>query len=197
MVGAIVNGSIVSLDYVLQNNDIVKINTNKSSTPSREWINMAYTASAKNKIKAYFNKIDKEENLKKGEDLLLKELRRKKIPAAQFYEEENIDKVFDEFHVGDLTELYIGIGSGKFSAISVVNVIGLEEQSKEEILLNKVNIHQLLLTKTVNLLFHNNQQHDQLYNYKLIFHRKFICKYYIIRKNMINNNFIIFDLFLI
>ena len=139
MVGAIVNGNIVSLDYQLQNNDIVKINTNKSSTPSREWINMAYTAQAKNKIKAYFNKIDKEENLKKGEELLLKELRRKKISNVEFYKDENIDKVLEEFHVGDLTELYISIGSGKFSAISIVNVIGLEEQSKEEIILNKVN----------------------------------------------------------
>ncbi len=139
MVGAIVNGNIVSLDYQLQNNDIVKINTNKSSTPSREWINMAYTAQAKNKIKAYFNRIDKEENLKKGEELLLKELRRKKVSNVEFYKDENIDKILEEFHVGDLTELYIGIGSGKFSTISVVNIINIEEQSKEELLLSKVN----------------------------------------------------------
>ena len=139
MVGAIVNGNIVSLDYELQDNDIVKINTNKSSVPSREWINMAYTAQAKNKIKAYFNKIDKEENLKKGEESLLKELRRKKISTSEFFKDENIEKVLEEFHVGDLTELYIGIGSGKFSSISVVNVILIEEKSKEEIILSKVN----------------------------------------------------------
>ena len=48
MVGAIVNGNIVPLDYKLQDNDIIKINTNKSSFPSREWINMAYTQQAKN-----------------------------------------------------------------------------------------------------------------------------------------------------
>ena len=139
MVGAIVNGNIVSLDYELQNNDIVKINTNKSSTPSREWINMAYTAQAKNKIKAHFNRIDKEENLKKGEELLLKELRRKKISNIDFYKEENIDKILEEFHVGDLTELYIGIGSGKFSTIAILNVMLTEEKSKEEIILSKVN----------------------------------------------------------
>ena len=139
MVGAIVNGNIVSLDYQLQNNDIVKINTNKSSTPSREWISIASTTQAKNKIKAYFNKIDKEENLKKGEELLLKELRRKKVSNSEFYKDENIDKVLEEFHVGDLTELYIGIGSGKFSPIAVINSILIEEQSKEELLLSKVN----------------------------------------------------------
>ena len=139
MVGAIVNGNIVSLDYVLQNNDIVKINTNKSSTPSREWISMAYTAQARNKIKAYFNRIDKEENLKKGEELLLKELRRKKIANADFYKDENIDKVLDELHVGDLTELYIGIGSGKFSTVSIVNIINEKEKTKEEIILDKLS----------------------------------------------------------
>jgi len=139
MVGALVNGNIVSLDYQLKNNDIVKINTNKSSTPSREWINMAFTQQAKNKIKAYFNRIDKEENLKKGEDLLLKELRRKKVSNIEFYKDENIDKILEEFHVGDLTELYISIGSGKFSPIAIINSIKSEEKSKEEIILSKVN----------------------------------------------------------
>ena len=58
MVGAIVNNNIVPLDYKLKDNDIIKINTNKNSVgPSREWINMAYTSSAKNKIKGFFNKI--------------------------------------------------------------------------------------------------------------------------------------------
>ena len=150
MVGAIVNGNIVSLDYELQNNDIVKVNTNKSSVPSREWINMAYTAQAKNKIKAYFNKIDKEENLKKGEELLLKELRRKKIPTSEFFKDENIEEILEEFHVGDLTELYIGIGSGKFSSISVVNIILIEEKSKEEILLSKVNSNVEIKTSAKN-----------------------------------------------
>ena len=139
MIGAIVNGNIVPLDYKLQDNDIIKINTNKSSFPSREWLNMAYTAQARNKIKAYFNRIDKEENLKKGEELLNKELRKKKIAITDFYKDENIDKILEELHIGDLTELYINIGNNKFSPISVINIINNEEISKEEFLLSKVN----------------------------------------------------------
>ena len=139
MVGALVNENIVPLDYKLQDNDIIKINTNKASTPSREWINMAYTTQAKNKIRAYFNKIDKEENLKKGEELLAKELRRKKISGQEFFKEENLEKIFNELHVGDLTELYINIGSGKFSPISVINTLNTNELTKEELLLSKVN----------------------------------------------------------
>ena len=53
-VGAIVNNNIVPLNYELQDNDIVKINTNKSSTPSKEWINMVKSTATKNKIKQFF-----------------------------------------------------------------------------------------------------------------------------------------------
>ncbi len=141
MVGAIVNGNIVPLDYKLQDNDIVKINTNKTQTPSREWVNIAYTAQAKNKIKAYFNKIDKEENLKRGEELLNKELRRKKISNTDFYKDENIDKILNEFHLDNLTDLYIGIGNGKYSPLSIINVITGIEKSKEKIILSKVNVN--------------------------------------------------------
>ncbi len=139
MVGAIVNGNIVPLDYKLQDNDIVKINTNKSQTPSREWINMAYTAQAKNKIKSYFNKIDKEENLKKGEDLLNKELKKKKITLSEFYKDENIEKILDEVHLDNLTDLYIGIGNGKFSPTSVVNIVNNKPIPKENIILSRIN----------------------------------------------------------
>jgi len=142
MVGAIVNGNIVSLDYKLNDNDIVKINTNKNSYPSREWINMAYTSQAKNKIKSFFNKIDKEENLKKGEELLNKELRKKKIPTAEFFKDENIDKILNELHIGDLPELYINIGNNKYSPISVINIIKNDEKTKEEIILDRVNSNQ-------------------------------------------------------
>jgi len=142
MVGAIVNGNIVPLDYKLNDNDIIKINTNKNSYPSREWINMAYTSQAKNKIKSFFNKIDKEENLKKGEELLNKELRKKKIPTAEFFKDENIDKILNELHIGDLPELYINIGNNKYSSISVINIINNEEKTKEEIILDRVNSNQ-------------------------------------------------------
>ncbi len=54
-VGAIVNGQIVPLDYQLQkNNDIVKINTNKSAHPSKEWLNIVKSTQARNKIRSYF-----------------------------------------------------------------------------------------------------------------------------------------------
>ena len=139
MVGALVNGNIVSLDYKLNDGDIIKINTNKNSTgPSREWIDMAFTAQAKNKIKSFYNKIDKEEYLKKGIEILQKEVKKRKIPYSEFYSNNVIEKLLTELKYGDMTELHINIGNGKISALQVVNTVYSETKSKEELILDKI-----------------------------------------------------------
>lgn len=150
MIGAIVNDSIVPLDYKLEDNDVIKINTNKNSVPSREWIKMAYTAHARNKIKSYFNKIDKEENSKIGEELLSKELRKKKISNDEFFTSENINKIITESKLGDLNEVYIAIGSGKLSVLSVINMTINKTKSKEEVILDKINNNIKYDTNTKN-----------------------------------------------
>ena len=139
MVGAIVNNNIVPFDYKLKNNDIIKINTNPNSFgPSREWIDIAKTNHAKNKIKGFFNKIEKDEYLKNGEELLEKELRKKKIAINDFLSNENIQKILKEYNFKDLNELYISIGNNNVQVNAVINVI-LEENknTKEEIILRK------------------------------------------------------------
>ena len=138
MVGAIVNGNIVPLDYKLQSNDVVRINTNKASVgPSREWLNIVYTTQAKNKIRAFFNRIDKDENLKKGQESLEKELKRRKIVLTSFYTDVNINSVLSYFKVSNIDELYIGIGSGKIAVGQIMNYLYKEIDSKEEIILRK------------------------------------------------------------
>lgn len=138
MVGAIVNNSIVSLDYQLQDNDIVKINTNKNSPgPSKEWISMAKNYQTKNKIKAFFNKIDKEEYLKRGEELLNKELRKRDITKAEFMKEENISKIVSELKSTDMTEVFVELGNGKINPNQIINVIHGANESKEDLILKR------------------------------------------------------------
>lgn len=139
MVGAIVNNNIVPLDYELKNNDVIKVNTNKNSAgPSREWIDIAKTAQAKNKIRNFFRKIDKDEYLKRGEETLNKELRKKKISYTDFSSEENINKVLSELKLGSIEELYINIGNNKISPIAVTNIITDANDTKEDIIFKKV-----------------------------------------------------------
>ncbi len=138
MVGAIVNGNIVPLDYKLNDNDIIKINTNKTSNPNRDWLDMCFTQQAKNKIKAFFNKVDKNEYLKKGEESLIKELRKRKIVINDFLSNENLDKIFSNLKIDNTSDLYIGIGSNKFTANQVINIITNETKTKEQLILDKI-----------------------------------------------------------
>lgn len=132
MVGALVNGNIVPLDYKLQDNDKVKINTNKNSTPNRDWIDMCITSQAKNKIRSFFNKTDKEEYLKIGEEKLTKEFRKRKLTDIDY------NKIFNELKIDNLNDLYINIGNNKYSVNQVINIITNENKSKEQLILDKV-----------------------------------------------------------
>ena len=129
MVGAIVNDSIVSLDYELQDNDIVKIITNKNSPgPSKEWLNIAKSTRVKNKIKSFFTRSEKENYIERGKADLEKELRKRKIPFNDFLTDENIDEIFKNAKVTDLNDLYLNIGNGKFSSSYVINLIYKKEE---------------------------------------------------------------------
>jgi len=123
MVGAIVNNNIVPLDYELKSNDIVKVITNRSSSPSKEWLTIAKTTQARNKIKNYFSKTEKEVYIDRGKELLEKELRKRKVSFQEFYTDENIKILLDETKCDDLDDLYLNIGNSKFSSQYIVNLI--------------------------------------------------------------------------
>ena len=123
MVGAIVNNNIVPLNYELKDNDIVKINTNKSSTPSKEWLNIVKATKTKNRIKSFFTKNDREIYIERGTYSLEKELRKKKLSISEFLSDENLEKIFDSFKVDDLEDLYLHIGNGKAPVNAVINTV--------------------------------------------------------------------------
>ena len=138
MIGAIVNGNIVPLDYKLKDGDIVKINTNKNSKgPSQEWINICFTTSAKNKIKAFFSKIDKEKTTSDGKDMLIKTIRRKKLSINDIMDDKKIKIALDDLGLNNENELYYEIGIGKYNPTSVIKTI-LGEKEDEKRALEKV-----------------------------------------------------------
>lgn len=122
-VGAIVNGNIVPLNYELKDNDIVKINTNKSSTPSKAWLNMVHATATKNKIKAFFTKNDREVYIERGKYNLEKELRKRKLVFSEFFSDSNVKKICDTIKVENLDEVYLSIGNGKQTVNGVINII--------------------------------------------------------------------------
>lgn len=134
MVGALVNGAIASLDYELKNNDIVKINTSKTSTgPKKEWLNFVKCTQTKNKIKSFFVKTEREVYIERGKEALEKELRKQKIAFNDFLTEENKKEIFEKTKVESLEDLYLHIGNNKFAPKTVINFIYKHEESMPQI----------------------------------------------------------------
>ena len=157
LTGAIVNNSMVPLTYELKNTDVIKIITNNNSKgPSREWLNIATTTSAKNKIKNFFNRTTKEDYINQGKELLEKELRRKKIPISEFQTEENLERVFTKFKLESLEDLYLNIGNNKYSAKAIVKQETEEEKQVEKEVkpLIKASDSDILVGDTKNIEVH-------------------------------------------
>jgi len=140
MVGALVNNVIVPLNYLLQDGDVVKINTSKSSSPSLGWLDFVKLTQTKNKIKAFFTKSRKEELINLGKDILDKELRKRKISINEFYNDANIKQIIKELKLKDLDSVLINVGNNKFNPRYVINIIYKEEEEKQEVI-NRVIVH--------------------------------------------------------
>jgi guanosine-3',5'-bis(diphosphate) 3'-pyrophosphohydrolase len=129
-VGAKVNGKIVPLDYQLRNGDICEILVNKSSRPSLDWLAIARTSSAKHKIKQWFRKERKDENVVAGQESVERELAREHL-RVDLARGEPIEKIAKRMNYASTTDLFAAIGFGDASAVSVV--LKLKEEVKSNL----------------------------------------------------------------
>ena len=136
-VGAIVNDQIVPLSYELQNDDVVNIKTNQGATPNKDWLNIAKTNQAKNKIKAYFSKKDKEGYIEKGKSILEKELRKRKLAFGEVLTSEAIDKLIKDLKLKDIEDIYLALGSLRYTASYIINLINNDKHNVEDALLER------------------------------------------------------------
>lgn len=144
MVGAMVNNSIVPLNYILQDGDVVKINTSKSSMgPSEGWLSFVKLTQTKNKIRSFFAKSRKEELLSLGKEMLEKELRKRKISLNDFYQDSNIKKLTRELKLSSLENIYLNIGNNKYNPRYVINIIYKEESDENNLVLKPIQKNEL------------------------------------------------------
>ena len=138
-IGAIVNDLIVPLDYELHDGDIVKINTAKEPNPKKDWLQFVKTSQAKNKIKSYFSKQDRTHYIELGKSMLEKELRRKKLSFNEVFSDEHIEKILKDTHMSDLDELYLSIGSLRFTAGYIIHLLYEDKKDVIDLYLGKMN----------------------------------------------------------
>ena len=121
-VGAKINGKIVPLNYQLKNGDIVEMLTNSSSKPSRDWVNIAFTSRARNKIRRYFKQADKGENSEKGREELERTLTEMGFSPKDFMGQKgDMVDLLKRLNFTTEAELLSAIGYGEYSAKVIAN----------------------------------------------------------------------------
>ena len=117
MHGAKVNGRIVPLSYVLKSGDEVEImSSDKIKGPSRDWVKIVKTASARSKINAWFKKQDRDENIAIGKNRLEREIEKNGFTDSQLMIVDSIKVVLDKFSCNSIDDLFAAIGYGSIQA---------------------------------------------------------------------------------
>ncbi len=124
MTGAIVNGRIVPFNHELQTGDIVEVITSNSSKgPSRDWMNIVKTTEARNKIRMWFKKERREENIIAGRTAFEAEMKRAGIPLSSMTREDVLPAILKKVSFPALDDMYAAIGYGGLTAAKAVNRI--------------------------------------------------------------------------
>ncbi len=122
MVGARVNGKLVTIDYEIKNGDRIEIITSQNSKgPSRDWLNVVKSTQAKNKINQWFKNELKEDNIIKGKDLLSTYCKTKNINLSELLKQEYMEAVMRKYGFRDWDAVLAAIGHGALKEGQIVN----------------------------------------------------------------------------
>ncbi len=143
-VGAKVNGRIVPLDFKLSNGDIVEVITSKQANgPSRDWINIVGASDTRNKIKSWFKKERREENIAKGREMLDKEAKRLGYEPKTFASPDKLKEVGTRLRVNSDEDLLATLGYGGVTLNSVISKL-VDIYKKEQKLTTTKDISEML-----------------------------------------------------
>jgi GTP diphosphokinase / guanosine-3',5'-bis(diphosphate) 3'-diphosphatase len=133
-IGAKVNGRIVPLDHRLQSGDIVEIVTSKAARgPSRDWIGMVRTPGAREKIRQWFKRSQRDENITHGKELLDRELKRLAQRSLGDLSDEDLRRVTEALNMHDVDTLFASLGYGEVTAAQVVMRLGIVDDAQQQL----------------------------------------------------------------
>ena len=141
MVGARVNGKLVTFDYVIQNGDRIEVLTSQNSKgPSRDWLNLVKSTQAKNKINQWFKTELKEDNILRGKEMLASYCKKKNFVMSDLLKPEFMENCMRKYGFRDWESIYAAIGHGGLKEGQIINKLqeDYEKKHKKEVTDEKI-----------------------------------------------------------
>lgn len=133
-IGAKINGKMVTLDYRLKTGDIIEILTSKHSYgPSQDWLKITQSSHAKNKIRQWFKRERREENVAKGKELVEKEIKNRGYELKEIFTNENIQYVAQKYNFAGEEDMYAAVGYNGITAAQIATRLTDKVRRKKEL----------------------------------------------------------------
>jgi len=125
---AMVNRTLVSLDYKLKTGDTVEITINKEQKPNRDWLSFVVTSKAKTKIRSWLRTLENKKAEEIGKSIAERKLRGKGININDIFKKDKLSEIFDKFELNNLEELYRAVGFGNISINDLIKFVKPETE---------------------------------------------------------------------
>jgi len=135
--GALVNSKMVKLDYELQDGDLVELITQKGHAPSRGWLKIVKTESAKSRIKSYFYKAERQKYLDLGHEMMIAECKKRNLEFNEVFTEENIETICKSLNLDSLDDIYFSISTLRYLPSTILSKLEIHEPKKKQVILPK------------------------------------------------------------
>lgn len=132
LIGAKVNGKLVSLRQELKNGDIIEVLTSKQAHPSRDWLKYVKTSKARTKITSYIRNVEKQRALTLGREMLEKEIARLELDSAETMKEKNLLPRAQAAGYMSLDSMFIALGLGKLKISQIISKIAPKAAEEEK-----------------------------------------------------------------
>ena len=135
--GALVNSKMVKLDYELQDGDLVELITQKGHAPSRGWLKIVKTESAKSRIKSYFYKAERQKYIDLGHEMLMSECKKRNLEFSEVFISENVDLICKSLNLDSLDDICFSVSTMRFLPSTILSKLEIHEPKKTKVILPK------------------------------------------------------------
>ena len=129
--GALVNSKMVKLDYELKDGDLVELITQKGHSPSRGWLKIVKTDTARSRIKAFFYKKEREKYISMGREMLISECKKRNADFNEVFTTENVEKVCKQLKSENLDDICFSVATMKYLPSSVLGRLDVTDPRKK------------------------------------------------------------------